>query len=158
MEDAIARQIDRIAFLRSTGQPWDEAVYQLRDMVVGLEDEEFWDGIPEDVRKSLKKETDEWKRQEITKACAVEGWNGYPVRAFRSPSGQPIYMPTPENLSCAYRIVMRLLSRKGIAWRTRRISKLERLEGDEKDAQILELPAEEEVITNSVEVVQKDDV
>ena len=154
MEDAIARQIDRIAFLRSSGQDWSEAVYQLRDMVVGLEDDEFWDGIPKDVRKELKK-MDERKREEAVKQWAVEGWNGYPVRAFRGPSGVPVYMPTSENLSCAYRIVMRLLSRQGIAWRTRRISKLEKLGGEEeKSVETLDLSDDEDVVTGSPEVVE----
>lgn len=135
MEDAISRQLDRIAFLRSTGQEWAEAVYQLRDMVVGLEDEEFWDGIPDRERSAVLKLTARQQERERAK-WSVEGWNGYPVRAFpmTGPNGQPVrdadgkivpvYMPTSENLSCALRIVMRLLSRQGIAWRTRRVSKL----------------------------------
>ncbi len=151
MEDAIARQLDRIAFLRSMGNDWSEAVYQLRDMVVGLEDDEFWDGLPKEVRSTLKK-LPKIEQAKVQKQWAVEGWNGYPVRAFRGPGGQAVYMPTSENLSCALRIIMRLLSRQGIAWRTRRISKLEKLEGDPK-TEILDLPDNEDVVTGSSEVV-----
>ena len=131
MEDAIARQLDRIAFLRSTGQDWSEAVYQLRDMVVGLEDQEFWDGIPPDVRRKLKSMS-EAERRRVTRTWEVEGWSGYPVRAIRGPNGEPVFMPTSENLSCALRIVMRLLARQGIAWRTRRVSHLVQW-GDKKE-------------------------
>lgn len=158
MEDAIARQLDRIAFLRSTGQEWAEAVYQLRDMVVGLEDDEFWDGIPNSERSKIKK-LPEKEREKEFKRWAVEGWNGYPVRAFRGPGGQPIYVPTSENLSCALRIVMRLLARQGIAWRTRRISKLEPW-GKEKEPEDIDqtvVADEDGVETGSAEVVVDED-
>ncbi len=161
MEDAIARQLDRIAFLRSTGQEWAEAVYQLRDMVVGLEDDEFWDGIPPHVRSEMNKmPKKQWERTQ--QEWAVEGWNGYPVRAFRGPGGVPVYMPTSDNLSCALRIVMRLLSRSGIAWRTRRVSKLKKWGEGENDGQkeVEVLPSivsdEDGVITGSVEPVEDD--
>ncbi len=161
MEDAIARQLDRIAFLRSTDQPWSEAVYQLRDMVVGLEDDEFWDGIPPHVRESEKfKKLPAKAREREEKKWAVEGWNGYPVRAFRGPGGQPIFMPTSENLSCALRIIMRLLARSGIVWRTRRVSKLEKWgSGDKKEVEVLPppLPEDEEVVLDSPEVVPLDE-
>lgn len=163
MEDAIARQLDRIAFLRSTGQEWAEAVYQLRDMVVGLEDDEFWDGIPDAERKDIQK-LPYLKREKVKQEYAVEGWNGYPVRAFRGPGGVPVYMPTSENLSCALRIVMRLLSRKGIAWRTRRISKLQKWksgEGEENGPRVEVLPTivadEDGVETGSSDVVAEED-
>lgn len=157
MEDAIARQLDRIAFLRSTEQPWAEAVYQLRDMVVGLEDDEFWDGIPPHVRKSLTAMT-EIARQVETKKWSVEGWNGYPVRAFKGPGGQPIFVPTNENLSCALRIVMRLLARQGIAWRTRRVSKLAQWGKEPAEAEPEMVVADEDgVETGSAEVVTDQD-
>lgn len=161
MEDAIARQLDRIAFLRSTGQEWAEAVYQLRDMVVGLEDEEFWDGIPPHVRGELKKMSRKVRSKEEEK-WAVEGWNGYPVRAFRGPGGVPVYMPTSENLSCALRIVMRLLSRQGIAWRTRRVSKLSKWKEGEENGAVEVLPStivaeEDGVETGSSDVVAEEE-
>ncbi len=156
MEDAIARQLDRIAFLRSTGQEWSEAVYQLRDMVVGLEDQEFWDGIPREERPRIKKLKDK-EREAEEKKFSVEGWNGYPVRAFRGPGGQPIFMPTSENLSCALRIVMRLLARQGIAWRTRRVSKLE-VWGKDKVEHLETIVADDDgVETGSAEIVAEDE-
>ena len=152
MEDAIARQLDRIAFLRSTGQEWSEAVYQLRDMIVGLEDDEFWDGIPEHVRNSKEFRSLTGKALEREKAkWAVEGWNGYPVRAFKqkTPDGTivPVYMPTSENLSCALRIIMRVLSRAGIVWRTRRVSTLKKWGEEDKEkngVEVLGPPPDEE--------------
>lgn len=145
MEEAITRQLDRIAFLRSTGQEWAEAVYQLRDMVVGLEDEEFWDGIPKHERARVKL-LPERERVKEERRFAVEGWNGYPVRAFRGPSGEPVYVPTSENLSCALRIIMRLLARQGMAWRTRRVSKLEPWGKNGKEDLVTVLP-DPEVVT-----------
>ena len=166
MEDAIARQLDRIAFLRSTGQEWSEAVYQLRDMVVGLEDDEFWDGIPEDLRRGLDKKP---RRQQeaIRKDCAVNGWDGYPVRAYRTGGGGVIFMPTSDQLSLALRIVMRLLARRGLAWRMRRTSKLEKYGGGEeekpKNGVVQSLPVEilsapdDDVVTGSSEAVPGED-
>lgn len=155
MEDAIARQLDRIAFLRSTGQEWAEAVYQLRDMVVGLEDEEFWDGIPKSERHRVKK-LPEKEREKEEKKWSVEGWNGYPVRAFKGPGGVPVYMPTSENLSCALRIVMRLLARQGIAWRTRRVSTLKKWGEKDEETPVDDITVvadEDGVETGSAEIV-----
>lgn len=117
-EDNINRQLDRIAYLRSVGAPWAEAVYQLRDMVVGLEDEEFWDGIPQAVRTSLHDDPDVYER--VAAEYAHDGWKGYPCRAIQGVDGRPIYRPTAENLSTALRIIMKLLARRGILWKRKR--------------------------------------
>lgn len=141
MEQAISVQMDRIAYLRSSGLEWAEAVYQLRDMVVGLEDDQFWDGMPEAIRKKVKElehpskdevknlsKEDLYKMKKRAKSFREEwskhGWEGYPIRAYPGPDGEPIYMPTNENLSTALRIIMQLLSRQGIIWRTKRVSYL----------------------------------
>lgn len=123
MEEAVGRQIDRIAYLRSVGQPWAEAVFMLRDLVVGLEDDEFWDGVPEGVRSGLEGKSSE-ERQTVVDRWKPEGWRGVPVRAYRGPGGATVYRPSGENLSNLLRIVMRLLARRGVAWRTRRRSDL----------------------------------
>lgn len=122
MEDAIRHQVDNIAYLRSFGLPWAEAVYQLRDMVVGLEDEEFWDGIPQPLRDDT---TDELREK-----YARYGWDGVPCRAFEGPGGEPMYRPTPEDLSEQLRIIMRLLYRRGITWKRLRTSRLGSLDED----------------------------
>jgi hypothetical protein len=123
LEEAFSRQNDRIGYLRSTGLPWAEAVYQLRDLLVGIEDDEFWDGIPATERSRLPKLTEE-EAERARQRWAEEGWLGYPCRAIRGPSGQPVFRPTADNLSHAYRIIMRLAARRGLSWRTKRISKL----------------------------------
>lgn len=105
------------------GLPWAEAVYQLRDLLVGLEDEEFWDGIPKGERAKLAALSEE-KQEQAKKQWSVEGWQGYPCRAIPGPTG-PIFKPTAENLSHAYRIIMRLAARRGLSWRTKRISSLQ---------------------------------
>lgn len=131
MEEAFGRQNDRIGYLRSVGLPWAEAVYQLRDLLVGIEDEEFWDGIPPEERAKLAK-LPPLEQEQVAKRFAAEGWSGYPCRAVQVAVEQPDgstkwvthYTPTPENLSHAYRIVMRLAARRGLSWRTRRVSRL----------------------------------
>lgn len=128
LEEAFGRQNDRIGYLRSMGLPWAEAVFQLRDLLVGIEDDEFWDGIPQPIRASLPKLTKK-KQEETRQKWSVEGWNGYPCRAYPSPHG-PIYRPTAEQLSHAYQIVMRLANRKGLTWKKRRISGLNPGSGD----------------------------
>jgi hypothetical protein len=120
-------------------------------MVVGLEDEEFWDGIPREHRARIKKLPQ--KERELEEArWALEGWNGYPVRAVRGPGGQAIFLPTSENLSCALRIVMRLLTRQGMMWRMRRISKLEPWGKEKAEPEDLD-----EIETGSSEVVAEED-
>ena len=127
MEEAFARQNDRIAYLRSIGSPWAEAVYELRDLLVGLEDREFWDGIPEDEREKIQNLPLE-KREIENLKFSPEGWLTHKVRAFpaRGPGGTvvPVYRPTSENLSQELRIVRRLANRRGITWRTKRVSRL----------------------------------
>lgn len=119
-EDLISRQLDRIAYLRSMGHPWAEALYQLRDELVGLEDAEFWDGVPPKVRESLKG-LDENARRKAVEPYRDLGWNTCPVRAIRGPRG-PIFRPTAEDLSRQLRILMRLLDRHKMLRKSRRES------------------------------------
>lgn len=138
MEENINRQLDRISYLRSMGHPWGEAVYQLRDMIVGLEDDEFFDGIPEGVREDMKKMTKK-QREKVLDKYKEQGWDGYPIRAYKASSGRIVYKPTSENLSAALRIVMRLLARQNIVWRSKRVSKLTEWKSGESN----ESPAED---------------
>lgn len=134
-EENINRQLDRIAYLRSAGLPWAEAVFQLRDMVVGLEDEEFWTGIPEDARDRLPQAEEE--REQVVEELGRNGWESMPMRAIEAPDGRTVYRPTKAQLSRALRIIMRLLARKGILWRTKTRTRFapfgEDLEGSEQD-------------------------
>lgn len=123
LEEAFGRQNDRIAYLRSVGQPWAEAVFELRDLIVGIEDEEFWDGIPAEVRAGLPKQPKPKQEAEREK-WAPGGWAAFPCRAIPGPGGRPIYLPTSEELSHARRIVLRLAARRGLTWKTKRISSL----------------------------------
>lgn len=125
--EAVQRQIDRIAFLRSMGQPWAEAVEMLRDMVVGLEDLEFWDGIPKSERQQLAGLEEAGQRKkaaELRAKCAPYGWNGVPVRAVPGAGGRPVWKPTPENLGDMLRIILRLLDRRDLLWKVRRSAEL----------------------------------
>lgn len=121
-EEAISRQLDRIAYLRSLGHPWSEAVYQLRDMVVGLEDPQFWDGVPPKERERIEGLDPDLRDDELEK-WKEEGWATHSVRAFRGPRG-PSFRPTAEELSRELRIIMRLLDRRGMIRKTRKSSTL----------------------------------
>lgn len=123
MEDIIKNQVDRIGYLRSAGEPWDEAVQNLRDLVIGLEDDQFDDGIPDHVRKNLSTLTPAEQRAERER-WAPHGWNGVPIRAYRRPDGTIRWAPTAQDLSNQYRIIMALLDRRGISWRRKRVSYL----------------------------------
>jgi len=120
-EEAISRQIDRIAYLRSMGHPWSEAVYQLRDMAVGLEDEQFWDGVPPNARAKIMELDDPEVQKEAFAEFAELGWSTHSVRAFNGPRG-PIFRPSAVDLSKELRIILGLLERKGMRWKTRRSS------------------------------------
>ncbi len=147
MEEAISRQLDRIAYLRSVGLPWSEALYQIRDMVVGLEDEEFWDGVPKEKREHLEKLQEELKKldprnpehwprrrrlneqiKEIREAHEEDGWETHSVEFYEKTladgSVKEVYKPSAQNLSTELRIIMRLLARAGVSWRVRRSSRL----------------------------------
>lgn len=157
MEDAFGRQNDRIAYLRSLGQPWGEAVFELRDLLHGLEDEEFWDGLPPTTRTHLEglqgrlealRHPDAPRALDDAEEAAARrlgaeieairahwsphGWNGMPVRAFPGPGGRPVWRPTPEDLSNALRIIRRLANRCGITWRKKRATSLPGYEHDEE--------------------------
>lgn len=127
MIDAVRRQIDRIAYLRSVGSPWSEAVQQLRDMLVGLEDEQFWDGLPQDQRQHVADLEEKGLRREAHRIRAKyesQGWLGVPVRAVRGAGNRAIWRPTPENLSDQLRILMALLNRNGLLWKTRKTTRI----------------------------------
>jgi hypothetical protein len=140
-EEALARQEERIAYLRSAGKPWAEAVYQLRDMLVGFEDDEFWDGVPPHLRGQLAALPEE-QQERLRAQWAPEGWHGYHVRAIpvRDATGRivPVYRPTAENLSHAYRILRRLMDRCGFVRKTRRVSRLTPRPGTEADDEALD--------------------
>lgn len=111
VEDLVLHQIDRIGFLRSVGQDWSEPVAHLRDLVVGLEDKEFWTGVPDKVKDATDEELEEYLER---------GWNGVKIRMkvrkvgkieIREPD------PTPQELSLMLRILMALLARQGMTWR-----------------------------------------
>ena len=123
-EEGLMRQIERIAYRRSMGLPWSEALYQLRDSLVGLEDQEFWDGVPESKRKAIES-LPEQERRKALEPYKELGWSTHSVRAIRGPNG-PIYRPTAEDLSREYRMIMRLLDRKGMLRQERRSSRLPR--------------------------------
>lgn len=129
--DLIQRELDRIAYLRSLGHPWGSAVETLRDLAVGLEDEEFWDGLPPGIRgkvKALEKDPDNRKAiheaKRLREAYEHRGWNGVPIRAIPGPRGEPQWRPTAANLSDQLQIVLRLLDRHGLRWKTHRQSPL----------------------------------
>lgn len=123
LEEAIMRQLDRIAYLRSMGHPWSEALYQLRDMMVGFEDPQFWDGIPPGERKRIESLNDAEAQKRACLAFKEEGWATHSVRAFRGARG-PVFRPTAEELSRELRMVMRLLDRQGMIKKTRKESRL----------------------------------
>lgn len=115
---AIDRQKERIAYLRSAGYEWGEAVFHLRDMLHGLEDEEFWDGIPDKVRARLEAIQDPEEKEEAYEMArerfAEYGWERLPMRAVQARDGRVVFKPTAEDLSRALRVVNRLVVRLGL--------------------------------------------
>lgn len=124
-EQSFAMQNDRIAYLRSHGLDWAEAVYELRDQLEGLEDEEFWDGIPPKVREDTEDLTPA-ERKAIREQYAERGWLTHSVTAYQKklPDGttMDIYQPTAAELSRELRIIRALATRQGIMWRQKRKS------------------------------------
>lgn len=123
LEEAIMRQLDRIAYLRSLGHPWSESLYQLRDMIVGFEDEQFWDGVPPNERARIKALADPDAQKKAAQPFSEAGWATHSVRAFRTPRG-PVFRPTAEELSRGLRMIMHLLDRQGMIKKTRRESRI----------------------------------
>lgn len=123
LEEIIREQIHDIARLRSWGYPWAEAVFTLRDLVVGLEDQEFWDGLPDQARskvRALAESGHQEKVQEIREAYARYGWSTCPIRAYELDDGTVVYRPSPEDLSALLRIILRLLARRGVNWKRKK--------------------------------------
>lgn len=122
IEDAVMNQIDRIGYLRSIGEEWKEPVFHLRDTLVGLEDEEFWDGIPMNLRG---------KKEQISEEDLEEykdrGWQTIKVqnRIIKKDGRSIEYLdPLPEELSKMLRILMALLARRGMTWRKRNVDEI----------------------------------
>lgn len=120
IEDNVLNQIDRIGYLRSIGEDWKEPVFHLRDLIVGLEDEEFWDGTPMNIRN--KTLSDDEKKE-----YADRGWRTIKVRMrIKKVDGQVIESldPLPEELSKMLRIILALLARRNMTWRRRNVDEI----------------------------------
>lgn len=92
-EENVNRQVQLCLFLRSTGQPWAEAMLSLRDCCIGLEDQAF-----------------------------LDAWAKWPCHA-RLVDGVVVYEPTNEDAASGFQLIMGLLSRWGMTFKTRTISK-----------------------------------
>ena len=123
IEDNVMNQIDRIGYLRSTGQSWVEPVFHLRDLIVGLEDEEFWTGLPMNLGKDkLNALTPEQKQQ-----YSERGWNTMRVQERVVKQGTRVIKfldPTPSELSLMLRIMMALMARRNMTWRRRNVDEI----------------------------------
>ena len=139
-EDIVRRQIDRIGYLRSVGMDWSEALLQLRDELVGLEDYEFKYGIPDRVMKHLVSCTDNprWRQPDwpdvVPGACShvtpseldrymERGWETMTIDGTETEEGEQIFDPSPQDLARMNRILHGLMSRQGLMWRQRIHSK-----------------------------------
>lgn len=121
-EDTLNRQVDRIAYLRSLGRPWAEALYQFRDMVVPIEDEQFRDGVPPKERERIKGLPEAQQKKELER-WAEDGWDTHRCPARPGPWG-PVFKPTPQVQSAQLRMIMRLLERQKMLRSTRSASRL----------------------------------
>lgn len=127
IEQDVMNQIDRIGYLRSIGEPWQESVFHLRDLVVGLEDEEFWDGVPKKIRATVSPEQSAIYNE--------RGWNSLSVRmkVEAQPDGttRETLDPTPAELSLMLRIMMGLFARRGVTWRRTVVDRIHMEIGDD---------------------------
>lgn len=122
IEDNVLHQIDRIGYLRSVGEDWKEPVFHLRDLIVGLEDDEFWDGIPMNLRKKQDKISEQDMKEYVDR-----GWRSIKVRMrIRLENGKEIESldPLPEELSKMLRIILALLARRNMTWRRRNVDEI----------------------------------
>lgn len=117
-------QIDRIGFLRSTGEEWKEPVFHLRDILIGLEDEEFWDGIP----MNLRNKRNDIKPEDLQR-YKDRSWTDVPctMRVIKDDQGRKHeYLdPTPMELSRMLQILMALLARRGMTWRRKNVDEIQ---------------------------------
>lgn len=121
LEDNVLHQIDRIGYLRSIGEEWKEPVFHLRDLIVGLEDEEFWNGIPMNLQEK-KDFSDEEKL-----VYEDRGWNTIKIRSqLIMVNGREVesYDPLPQELSKMLRIILALLARRNMTWRRRNVDEI----------------------------------
>lgn len=125
VESLILRQLDRISYLRSVGQPWREPVFMLRDLAVGLEDGEFWDGVPDIIRGKLN--------QEEVEAYGRRGWDSMQMREKELEDGRTVLDPTAAELSNALQIVMALFARRNMTWKVKKNHKIPLEFGNEED-------------------------
>lgn len=96
-EENINRQVQLCVYLRSTEQPWSEAVFGLRSLCIGLEDELFNDA-----------------------------WRDWKCHAKRV-DGEIVWTPTNTDTANAFALLMELLSRWGMTFKKRVVSKTPQL-------------------------------
>lgn len=138
MGELVTRILDDIRYQRRMGLPWGPSVDYLRTVLVGLEDPEFWDGMPPRIRKQvqeLEKSEDASDRRQARrqrKQFLPRGWNGLQIRAVPGPDGRPRYRPTPDDLDAMLMVLLRLLARRKMTWKTRELSPLPDVRADEE--------------------------
>lgn len=89
----LQRQVDRILFLRTTGQDWSEALEALADAMLPLADKQF---------------TQEWEDRRVA--------------GVRRPDGSWRLCPTKADQRTAFRLLMGLLGRREVLVEERRTS------------------------------------
>lgn len=107
IEDVLRRQLDRVAYLRSSGLDFSEAVLMLRDLLVGVEDDEFFDGVPATVRGT----------EGAREAYAERGWDTMVVTASSS-GGRAVLTPSNAELGVMLRCLTALMARRGLTFRS----------------------------------------
>lgn len=130
IEDAVMNQIDRIGFLRSLGKDWKEPLFHLRDILIGLEDNEFFNGIP----MNLQDKQDKIKAEHL-ETYRARSWDAIPVR-MRSAKDEAGNIeewldPTPIELSKMLQILMALLARRNMTWRRKNVDEINMTFGKE---------------------------
>lgn len=88
----------------------------LRDLIVGLEDEEFRTGVPDLARASAS--------QEEIALYEERGWDTMMMRRKTLEDGRSVLDPTPSELSDALQVIMGRLARANLTWRMKSSSKI----------------------------------
>lgn len=121
-EENLNQQLHTISIIRSRGGDWSEALYQLRDLLVGREDAQFFDGIPPEDRERIKAMDDPKQQRKAREAFREMGWDTHVVPWVQGPRG-PIFRPTPQDLSHELRLLMGLMNRQKMLQRTQHTSR-----------------------------------
>lgn len=123
--DHVHLTLNSIRECRRAGEYRGHLVDHLNQLLIGIRDDTFWDGLPEEAREKVHALEAAGDKKAMHQARKIRelywpmGWQGVSVRAIPNADGSARFLPTSQDIDQMEEILMQLLHRKGLLWKTR---------------------------------------